>query len=136
MIKQKKTQNVNKNIIIKNIDMLKKIVLFTSFILLILSIGNKLNAQKIYTVHYASDADVKVYVADYKSDADLAVYKVDYSSDADGNKGLWYFVHYKSDADKTVYFVDYKSDADLIIYFVDYKSDAGWRNSSKKYLMQ
>ncbi len=92
-------------------------------------------AQKVYSVDYKSDADVKVYTVDYKSDADLVVYKVSYKSDASGNGGLWFFVDYKSDADKKVYFVDYKSDADLKIYFADYKSDAGWKNSSKKHLM-
>jgi len=49
---------------------------------------------------------------------------------------VWHFVKYKSDAKKKIYFVQYKSDADLIIYFSQWKSDAGWRNNSKKHLMQ
>lgn len=92
-------------------------------------------AQKVYTVDYASQADVKVYVVDYESQCDLKVYKVDYSSQAGDNDGKWFFVDYSSQADKKVYFVDYESQADLKIYFVDYASQAGWKNSSKKHLM-
>ena len=34
-------------------------------------------AQKVYSVEYSSQADVKVFVVDYESQADLCVYKVD-----------------------------------------------------------
>jgi len=34
-------------------------------------------AQKIFSVDYASQADIKVFVVDYQSQADLCVYKVD-----------------------------------------------------------
>ena len=79
-------------------------------------------SQKMYSVDYSSQADVKVYVVDYSSQADLKVYKVDYSSQVRGNEGLWFFVDYSSQADKK-------------IYFVEYRSQAGWRNNSKKYLL-
>ena len=49
-------------------------------------------SQKVYSVEYASQADVKVFVSDYESRADLCVYKVDYSSQAGKNDGNWYFV--------------------------------------------
>ena len=52
-------------------------------------------AQKVFSVDYASQAEVKVFVVDYESQADLNVYKVDYESQAKGNEGLWYFVNYK-----------------------------------------
>lgn len=48
----------------------------------------------------------------------------------------WYFANYQSGADKKIYFVDYKSQADLVIYFTSYQSGAGWKNSSKKWLME
>ncbi len=105
------------------------------FILLFLSVIKYSNAQKVFSVNYKGDADIKVYVVDYKGDADLVVYKCKYKGDASGNKGLWHFVDYKGDADKKIYFVDYKGDADLKIYFADYKGDAGWRNDSKKHLI-
>ena len=82
---------------------MKKIVLlifFSSFSFLSIS-------QKVYSVEYASQADVKVFVADYESRADLCVYKVDYSSQAGKNDGNWYFVEYVSQADKKIYFTDY-----------------------------
>lgn len=101
-----------------------------------LGIGAFVYAQVVYVTEYKSDADVVVYITDYKSDADLVVYKANYKSDASGNRGVWYFTKYKSDADVVVYFTEYKSDADLIIYFSDYKSDAGWRNPSKRYLLE
>ncbi|MDC0571063.1 DUF6150 family protein, partial [Flavobacteriaceae bacterium] len=63
-------------------------------------------AQKIFSVDYASQADIKVFVVDYQSQADLCVYKVDYESQTKGNQGLWYFVDYKSQSDKTIFFVN------------------------------
>ena len=60
-------------------------------------------SQKMYSVDYSSQADVKVYVVDYSSQADLKVYKVDYSSQVRGNEGLWFFVDYSSQADKKIY---------------------------------
>ena len=79
-------------------------------------------SQKIYTVNYASQADLKVYVVNYASQADLKTYKVDYASQVTRNEGRWHFV-------------DYASQADLKIYFVDYVSQAGWTNKSKKHLL-
>ena len=56
-------------------------------------------SQKMYSVDYSSQADVKVYVVDYSSQADLKVYKVDYSSQVRGNEGLWFFVDYSTQSD-------------------------------------
>ena len=96
---------------------------------------NYSNAQKIYSVDYESQADIKVFVVDYESQADLKVFKVEYQSQVGHNDGNWFFTDYASQADKKIFFVDYKSQADLKIYFVDYKSQTGWKNSSKKHLM-
>ena len=92
-------------------------------------------SQKVYSVDYESQSDIKVFVVDYESQSDLKVFKVDYESQSNGNKGLWYFVDYQSQSDKKIYFVDYESQADLKIFFVKYKSQSGWKNNSKKYLM-
>ena len=34
-------------------------------------------SQKIFSVDYASQADIKIYVSDYESMSDLSVFKVD-----------------------------------------------------------
>ena len=114
----------------KNLPMKK--LFFLSTILLFLGTTN---AQKVYSVKYQSQADVKVYVVKYESQADLKVYKVDYESQAGNNDGKWFFVNYESQAKKKLFFVDYESQADLKIFFVDYQSQAGWKNSSKKQLL-
>lgn len=92
-------------------------------------------AQKVFTVDYASQADVKLFVVEYASQADLCVFKVDYASRAKGNEGQWFWVEYASQADKKVFFVDYASQADLKIFFVEYASRAEWRSQQKKHLM-
>lgn len=66
-------------------------------------------AQKIYSVDYENQADVKVYVVEYENQADLKVYKVDYENQARGNEGKW--------------------------YFVDYENQAGWEKRSKIHLL-
>lgn len=113
------------------IQIMKTVLLTLAFIIL----GFFANAQKIYSVQYESQADIKVFVVKYESQADLKVYKVDYESRAQGNEGLWFFVEYESRADKKVYFVDYESQADLKIYFVEYESRAGWINKSLMHLL-
>ena len=67
--------------------------LFTILFAICLSTGF---SQKVFSVDYASQADVKVYVVDYESQADLSVYKVDYASQAGDNDGSWFFVDYES----------------------------------------
>ncbi len=84
-------------------------------------------AQKVFSVEYESQADVKVFVVDYESQADLVVYKVAYESQAGKNDGQWFFVEYESQADKKIYFVDYESQADVKIFFAEYSSQAGWQ---------
>jgi len=110
--------------------MIKNIILIMS-----LMITQGIFGQRIFSVDYASRADVKVFVVDYESRADLLVYKVDYESRAGKNDGKWFFVEYASRADKKEFFVEYESRADLKIFFVDYESRAGWKNSSKKHLL-
>lgn len=114
----------------KSIPM-KKLVLI-SFLTLF---ATALNAQKVFSVKYASQADVKVFVVKYESQADLKVYKVKYESQAGNNDGKWFFTDYESQAKKKIFFVDYESQADIKVFFVDYESQAGWKNSAKKQLL-
>ena len=106
---------------------------FTTFLLI--CFFTQLFSQKLHSVNYSSQADLKVFVVDYENQADLKVYKVKYQNQASGNEGKWFFVDYPSQADKKIYFVDYASQADLKIYFVKYQNQAGWRNSEKKHLL-
>ncbi len=45
------------------------------------------NAQKVYSVDYKSQADVSIYVVKYESQADLNVYRVNYNSQSGRNNG-------------------------------------------------
>ena len=77
----------------------------------------------------------KVYSVDYSNQSDLKVYKVDYPNQAKGNKGHWYFVDYPNQSEKKIYFVEYSNQSDLKIFFVDYPNQSGWKNKSKQYLL-
>ena len=86
-------------------------------LILVISCTAITKAQKVFSVEYASQADIKVFVADYESRADLSVYKVDYSSQAGKNDGNWFFVDYASQADVKIFFVDYASRADVCLLY-------------------
>ena len=42
-------------------------------------ISSIIKTQKIFSVDYASQSDIKICVADYESKSDLSVFKFDYS---------------------------------------------------------
>jgi hypothetical protein len=64
-------------------------------ILLFIGFSNGIKAQKVFSVDYSSQANIKVFVVKYESQCDLKVYKVKYESQADNN-GKWYFTECKS----------------------------------------
>ncbi len=97
---------------------------------------NSVKAQKVYATKYESLADVKVYVTKYEGLADLIVYKMKNESLATGNRGKWFFMKNESLAKKKIYFTKYEGLADLKIYYTKYEGLAGWRNTSKKGLME
>jgi len=101
----------------------------------LLAFASQANAQKVFSVDYASQAEVKVFVARYENQADLKVFRVKYENQAGQNDGKWYFTGYANQAQKRIIFVDYENQADLKIFFVDYENQAGWRNNAKKSLM-
>ena len=101
----------------------------------ILLIGINCNAQKVFSVQYANQADVKVFVVDYENQADLKVYKVKYQNRAGKNDGKWFFTEYANQADKKLFFVEYQNQANLKIFFVDYENQAGWKNKAKQHLL-
>ncbi len=63
-------------------------------------------AQKIYSVEYQNQADVKVFVVDYENQADLKVYKVKYQNQADKNEGRRFFNDYSNQSDEKTHFVN------------------------------
>lgn len=93
------------------------------------------NGQKIFSVDYPSQADLKVYVTKYEYQADLKVYKLEYNSRFSENNGKWYFTKYPNQAMKKIYFVENENQADLKIFFVRYDYQSGWIKKKKQYLL-
>jgi hypothetical protein len=118
--------------IFQKIKIMKKIILST---ILLLFFNYFCNAQKVFSVDYENQADVKVFVVKYENQADLKVFKVKYNNQAGQNDGKWFFTEYANQANKKIFFVKYENQADLKIYFVEYENQAGWRNKSKQQLM-
>ena len=107
-------------------------IVITIFLLLVSAFSY---SQKVFSVNYTNQADVKVFVVAYENEADLKVFKVKYPNEAGKNDGNWFFTEYKNKAAKSIYFVDYKNQADLKIFFVKYKNEAGWKNKEKSHLL-
>jgi hypothetical protein len=103
-----------------------KVILVAAFLLLT---SGFIKAQKVFSVDYSNQADVKVFVVKYENQADLCVYKVEYSNQAEDNDGKWFFTDYENQSDKTIYFVNYENQADLNIFFVEYEDQAGWKST-------
>jgi hypothetical protein len=101
---------------------------------LVLLCINLLFGQKVFSVDYVNQADVKVFVTDYPNQADLLVYKVKYVNQAGENNGKWFFVKYSNQSDKKIFFVSYPNQADVKIHFVKYPNRAKWTQNEKKYL--
>lgn len=116
----------------KQIPDLMKTLLLLPFFLLCSTFSN---AQKVFSVDYVNQADLKVFVVNYENQADLRVFKVKYENQAKGNDGKWFFTQYANQAQEKIFFVNYENQADLKIYFVEYENQAGWKNLSKKHLM-
>lgn len=66
----------------------------------VLSFGFTCFSQKVYSVQYANQADVKVFVVDYENQADLKVFKVKYANQAGKNNGKWFFTEYENQEKK------------------------------------
>jgi len=92
-------------------------------------------AQKLYSVAYAHQAQVKVFVTEYAHQADLLVFKVVYDHQAKGNEGFWHFTDYAHQAHKKIFFVDHAHQADLKVHFVSHQHQASWRNNGLKHLL-
>lgn len=107
---------------------MKKLILWSASLLFF----GVTKAQKVYSVDYENQADVKVFVVNYENQADLKVYKVKYENQAKGNEGKWFFTPYQNQAKKKLYFVKYENQADLKIYFVAFEKQAGWQKLLRK----
>lgn len=105
-----------------------------SFLLMLYGISIKINGQVLFLTPYESESDLKVWVSNSLSDADLLVYKVENITQSTED-GLWYFTNVRAKAKKKIYFVNTITKADLKTYYVNNLSQRGWRNLSKKYLL-
>lgn len=118
-------------------SIMKKLLLPIISILVLFCFSNQARAQKVFVTNSEIQANVKVYVVNYESQADLVVYKTQNEIDARGkNNGVWYFTKNAVNADKKIYFVKNEIQSQLKIYYTKNKIQAGWKNSSKKHLMQ
>lgn len=115
----------------KTFKILKVHINKLSFIIILL-FNIPVKAQKVYTVEYENQADVKVFVVEYANNADLKVYKVEYSNQTGNNDGKWFFTEYGNQADKKIFFTQYANQADIKIFYVEYSNQAGWNDTSKR----
>ena len=67
------------------------------FISLVLLVPFLSYSQKVFSVDYPNQSDIKVYVVEYENQCDLKVFKVDYPNQSD----------------KKIYFVDYPNQSDF-----------------------
>ena len=58
-------------------------------IIAIICFSTYANAQKVFSVDYENQADVKVFVVKYENQADLKVFKVKYSNQVTQNEGKY-----------------------------------------------
>ena len=107
----------------------------TLILLIVLAFSSYSFAQKVVSVEYQNQANVKVFVVEYENQADLKVFKVKYDNQAGDNDGKWFFTDYANQAQKKIFFVKYVNQADLKIYFVDYENQAGWKKLNKKHML-
>jgi hypothetical protein len=115
---------------------LKAVLMAALALFSLVSLGSSdASAQKVFSVDYPNQADLRVYVVRYQNQADLNVFRVQYQNQAGENDGRWFFTDYPNQADKKIYFVDYPNQADLKIHFVRYRNQAGWRSNARKHLM-
>lgn len=91
-------------------------------------------SQKVFSVKFPNQADVKVFKVDFVNQADLKVYKVDFQKQTESCDGNWFFVDFPNQADWKIYFTDFVHQAELKIFFVKFKNQAGWVNKEKKIL--
>lgn len=105
------------------------------FFFLALFIIGSINAQSLFNVSEQNQPDVKLFVVDDPNQADLNVHEVRSADKAKSNDGIWFFTKNIDQAEKKVCFVKKENQADLKIYFVSNQNEAGWRNESKKSLL-
>jgi hypothetical protein len=67
-------------------------------LLILLTCFAMASAQKVYSVEYQNQADIKVFVVKYENQADLKVFKVTYENQAGENDGKWFFTRYEYQA--------------------------------------
>ena len=92
---------------------------------------NECQRSKVFSVDYASQADVKVFVVDYVKT--ICAY-TDYSLQATKNSGAWFWVDYESRADKDL-FCGLRVSGRFEDLLRQCSSQSEWKNRSKMHLM-
>jgi hypothetical protein len=107
------------------------------FIIILLVLFSSISkAQNIFVVQFRNEAQVKVCIVNHISDADLIVYITPHVVTGEQNDGKWHMVNYRSQARKLIIFTNHLSDCDLKIFYTTTMSQAGWKNNSKKHLLE
>jgi hypothetical protein len=116
----------------KNLRFLLKL---TCFIGVLTFIGSpQLKAQIIYQTNDAKEADFKVFISQTPNGIDLYVYRSKLEEVKPGNIGYWHFGD-KKNAQKTIFIVNKIEEADLTIFIGRDTKLTGWKNETKKYLL-
>lgn len=96
--------------------------------------SSQLKAQIVYQTTNEKEADFKVFISQTPNGIDLYVYRSKIEEVKPGNIGYWHFGD-KKNAQKTIFIVNKFEDADLVIFIGRDPKLTGWKNESKKYLL-
>lgn len=113
-------------------DCIKKLASAAAFAVFIVPAAH---SQTLYKSGSAERADVKVCPVENVNRADLVVYVTQYAHRAIGNKGIWFLTDREDDECKSIYFTNNEWSADIKVFFTIHENEAGWRNKSKKHLL-
>lgn len=108
---------------------------FSFFLLCIVFLTYKAQAQKYYEVSTIDSAQVKVFAVDTPEQADLLVFFVYEAKDVT-KVGYWMQVSTKKEANMLLIFVDDEKNSNIKICLVDSPDQAGLKNESKKDLFK
>ncbi len=116
----------------KNLIYVLKLTCFVGALIFLSS--SQLKAQIVYQTNDIKEADFKVFISQTPNGIDLYVYRSKIEEVKPGNIGYWHFGD-KKNALKTIFIVNKIEDADLIIFIGRDKNLTGWKNESKKHLL-
>lgn len=90
------------------------------FIFVLLTIGFKSHAQKVFYTSNPKEANYKIFISKNEYEANWIILKTDWIKNV--KRGVWFEVKYKNEADLIVYVVNEKYLADKVVFFTEYVS--------------